>query len=282
MKELIMDSYAKINLALDILYKRDDGYHEIKSIMQSIDLKDRLIFKEIDKGIVIESNNLDLPIDSTNLVCRAYEKLAEITGGSSKGIKVFIEKKIPIAAGLAGGSTNGATTLLALNKLWGLNLTEEELMEIGKGLGADVPFCIMGGTALAQGIGDKLNRIKPFSGKHILLCNPGIRISTEYAYRKVQILKERIDIEGMISSIEADNQRELAEKMANSMEASMIGEHPIIGRIKNIMLENGALGALMSGSGSTVFGIYDDMDKMKFTHKKLLDIADKVFISKTI
>lgn len=139
MEEFIMESYGKINLALDILYKRNDGYHEIKSIMQSINLKDTLKFKEIDKGFVIESNHPELPKDSTNLVYMAWEKLVELTG-ISKGVKVIIEKNIPISAGLAGGSTNGATTLLALNQLWDLNLTENELVKIGKKLGADVPF----------------------------------------------------------------------------------------------------------------------------------------------
>ena len=281
MEEFIMESYGKVNLALDILYKRNDGYHEIKSIMQRIDLKDRLIFKEIDKGLIIESNHPEVPKDTTNLVYRAWEKLREITG-LSKGIKVIIEKNIPIAAGLAGGSTNGATTLLALNQLWDLNLTEKELIKIGKNLGADVPFCIMGGTALAEGIGDKLTKLKSLSNKHILLCNPGIKISTAYAYGKIQFSNKRIDIEGIISSIEEDNLKVLSEKMANSMETPMIGEYPIIGKIKSIMIENGALGALMSGSGSTVFGFYDDEDKMKSTQKKLLNITDKVFISKTL
>ena len=140
----------------------------------------------------------------------------------------------------------------------------------------------MGGTALAEGIGDKLTKLKSLSNKHILLCNPGIKISTAYAYGKIQFSNKRIDIEGIISSIEEDNLKVLSEKMANSMETPMIGEYPIIGKIKSIMLENGALGALMSGSGSTVFGFYDDEDKMKSTQKKLLNITDKVFISKTL
>ncbi|MDR7869651.1 MAG: 4-(cytidine 5'-diphospho)-2-C-methyl-D-erythritol kinase [Tissierellaceae bacterium] len=281
MKDYIMESYGKINLALDILYKRDDGYHEIKSIMQRISLKDRLIFEEIDNGIIIESNHPEVPNDATNLVYRAWEKLVELTG-VSRGIKVIIEKNIPVAAGLAGGSSNGATTLLALNQLWDLNLTEKELMKIGKDLGADVPFCIMGGTALAEGIGEKLTKLKSFSNKHILICNPGIAISTAYAYSKVDFSDNRIDIDGIISSIEEDNLSTLVEKMGNTMEAPMIEEYPIIGKIKNMMVDNGALGALMSGSGSTVFGIYDDEEKMKFTQKKLFNITDKVFMCKTL
>ena len=281
MRELIMDSYGKVNLALDILYKRNDGYHEIKSIMQRISLRDRLIFEEIDHGFVIESNHSQVPKDETNLVYRAWEKLVAITG-ENRGIKVIIEKNIPVAAGLAGGSTNGATTLLALNELWDLKLSEDELMEIGRSLGADVPFCIMGATALAEGIGEKLTKLKPFSGKHILLCNPGIAISTEHAYSQVEFSDKRIDIEAMIKAIDADDLKTLAENMGNTMEGPMIEEYPIIGEIKKLMLGNGALGALMSGSGSTVFGLYDDEEKMKFTEKKLLDIGDKVYLCKTL
>lgn len=281
MRELIMDSYGKVNLALDILYKRNDGYHEIKSIMQRISLRDRLIFEEIDHGFVIESNHSQVPKDETNLVYRAWEKLVAITG-ENRGIKVIIEKNIPVAAGLAGGSTNGATTLLALNELWDLKLSEDELMKIGRSLGADVPFCIMGATALAEGIGEKLTKLKPFSGKHILLCNPGIVISTEHAYSQVEFSDKRIDIEAMIKAIDADDLKTLAENMGNTMEGPMIEEYPIIGEIKKLMLGNGALGALMSGSGSTVFGLYDDEEKMKFTEKKLLDIGDKVYLCKTL
>ena len=155
-------------------------------------------------------------------------------------------------------------------------------MEIGRNLGADVPFCIRGSTSLAEGIGEKLTKLKPLTGKHILLCNPGIAISTEYAYSQVEFSDKRIDIEAMISAIDADNLKTLAENMGNTMEGPMIEEYPVIGEIKDIMLDNGALGALMSGSGSTVFGLYDDEDKMKFTEKKLKDITDKVYSCKTL
>ncbi len=281
MEEFIMESYGKVNLALDILYKRDDGYHELRSIMQRISLKDRLIFQEIDKGIVIECDNKDLPINNSNLVYRAWEKLVEATG-VDKGVKVIIEKNIPLAAGLAGGSSNAATTLIALNQLWKTNLSENDLMTIGKELGADVPFCVIGGTALAQGIGEKLSKLKAFSDKHILLCNPNIAISTEYAYSKLEFSNQRIDIEGMISSIEADDLKSVAEKMGNTMESSIIREYPIIEKIKGIMVDNGALGSLMSGSGSTVFGLYEDQEKMKFTQNKLLEFTDKVYTCKTL
>lgn len=281
MDEFIMDSYGKINLALDILYKREDGYHEIRSIMQRISLKDRLKFTEINEGIIIEANKEEVPLDSTNLVYKAWEKLSKLTG-VRKGVKISIEKNIAVAAGLAGGSSNGAVTLLALNKLWNLGLSQEELMEIGQGLGADIPFCIMGGTALAEGIGEKLRPLKTFTGKHILLCNPGIAISTAHAYSKCSKLNSGIDIEGIIADIEADDLKGLAKKMANTMEEPMIKEYPIIGQIKNIMVENGALGSLMSGSGSTVFGLYDDEEKLKDSRDKLLNISDKIYICKTL
>ncbi len=211
MEELIIESYGKVNLALDILYKRDDGYHEINSIMQRINLKDKLTFTEIEKGVIIESNNPEVPTDSTNLVYKAWEILKDITG-IDKGIHVNIEKNIPIAAGLAGGSSNGAATLQALNQMWNLKLSDIELMEIGKNLGADIPFCIMGGTALAQGIGEKLKSLNPFSKKHLLLCNPGIKVSTEYAYSKINPNGKRLDIQGLIDCIESGDIKCVAEK----------------------------------------------------------------------
>ncbi len=281
MEELIIESYGKVNLALDILYKRDDGYHEINSIMQRINLKDKLTFTEIEKGVIIESNNPEVPTDSTNLVYKAWEILKDITG-IDKGIHVNIEKNIPIAAGLAGGSSNGAATLQALNQMWNLKLSDIELMEIGKNLGADIPFCIMGGTALAQGIGEKLKSLNPFSKKHLLLCNPGIKVSTEYAYSKINPNGKRLDIQGLIDCIESGDIKCVAEKMANKMEEPIIEEYPIIQNIKDIMLKNGALGAIMSGSGPTVFGLFAKEEDSIIAGKKLLNISNRVYKCETI
>ena len=281
MEELIIESYGKVNLALDILYKRDDGYHEINSIMQRINLKDRLTFKEIEEGVIIESNNPEVPTDSTNLVYKAWEILKDITG-IDKGIHVNIEKNIPIAAGLAGGSSNGAATLQALNQMWNLKLSDIELMEIGKSLGADIPFCIMGGTALAQGIGEKLKKLNPFSKKHILLCNPGIKISTKYAYSKINPNGKRLDIQGLIECIESGDIKCVAEKMANKMEEPIIKEYPIIQSIKDIMLKDGALGAIMSGSGPTVFGLFEKEEDSIIAEKNLLNISNRVYKCETI
>lgn len=281
MKELVMESYGKVNLALDILYKRDDGYHEIRSIMQRINLKDRLIFKEIDKGIVIESSHPQMPRDSGNLVYKVWEALSKLLG-IKRGIHVKIEKHIPMAAGLAGGSSNAAATLKALNLIWDLGLSDKDLIQVGKNIGADIPFCLMGGTALAQGIGEKLTRLKPFSGKYILLCKPEIKVSTAEAYGRINPNSDRLDIDGLAQCIEKGDIHCVASKMANKMEEIIVRDHPIIQEIKDIMIENGALGSIMSGSGPTVFGLYNDKDKMNFSQKKLLRKLNKVYMCETI
>ncbi len=263
-----IDANAKINLALDVLSRREDGYHEIRTIMQEISLCDKLIFEEIKSGVEITTNNNKLPIDENNLVCKAYKKMAEIAN-TKTGIRVKIIKNIPLSAGLAGGSTNAAATLLALNQMWGLNLSIEKLMEIGEELGSDVPFCLVGGTKLAEGKGERLKDIKSFKNKHILLVNPGFEISTPYVYSKIKIDDNRIDMEGLIKAIEMDDLHTVANKLENKMEKVVFEEFPIIKDIKDFMLQNGALGALMSGSGASVFSIYEDIEKFKYARKKM-------------
>lgn len=282
MEPLIIDAYGKINLALDVLYKRSDGYHEINTVMQQISLKDRLIFKELDKGIEIESRGLKVPLDGSNLVCKAWEHLKAISG-IDKGIHITIEKNIPIAAGLAGGSTDAAATLKALNQLWNLNLSKERLMEIGVKIGADVPFCLLGGTALAEGIGEVLTPLDSFQGVHILLGNPGIGVSTEYAYGKLDLKnKDPHDLNRLLACIKSRDLECVGESVENIMEAEIIGENPIIKAIKQNMLSTGALGTLMSGSGPTVFGIYQDKPSIIKAKEKLLEIIDKVYICETM
>ena len=190
MKEITLKSYGKINLGLDVLYKRQDGYHEINTIMQQIDLCDTLIIKENKEGLVLKSNSKDLPLDSTNLIYIAWKKIQEKTG-INKGIEVILDKKIPIAAGLAGGSSNAAAILKGLNELWDLGFDEKDLREIGVEIGADVPFCIMGGTALAKGIGEELTKLRPFKDKDLLLVNPGLAISTAEVYKSLNLKEKR-------------------------------------------------------------------------------------------
>lgn len=281
MKELVMESYGKVNLALDVLYKREDGYHEINSVMQQINLKDTLTFSDLNVGIIIESDSNNIPLDERNLVHRAWLKLKEISK-TNRGIHIKIEKRLPVAAGLAGGSSNCAATLVALNQLWNLGLSLEELMDIGVSIGADIPFCLLGGTAKAEGIGEKLTKLKPFKDKYILLGNPGIEVSSADAYNKIKLNKYRINIDKLIQYMESENLECVAKNLKNVMEPAIIMEHPIISQIKDIMLENGALGALMSGSGPTVFGLFEDQDRMLFAKNKLLEKIDRVYNCITI
>lgn len=281
MKKIVTYAYGKINLSLDILSKREDGYHEIESVMQEIDLKDKLTFESLDKGIIIESNSPHIPLDFHNLVYKAWEKMKLYTG-IDRGIHVNIEKNIPVAAGLAGGSSNAAVTFKALNTLWDLDLSKEKLMELAKDIGADVPFCILGGTALGKGIGEVLTPLKPFNDINILICNPGFEISAKYAYSQVDLNDEKIDTNRIIKDIKKKDIKAVSQGMKNKMEAAIIKRYPVIADIKKTMIENGALGSLMSGSGPTVFGIFESKEKLEFAKEKLLKKYPLTYHSKTV
>ncbi len=284
MEEVVIEAYGKINLALDVLYPRDDGYHEIDTIMQQIDLKDTLILRNIDEDkVIIESNCKDIPLDETNLVYKAWEKIVK-EANLKRGIHITIHKNIPVAAGLAGGSTNAAAVLKGLNILWDLNLSQKRLMEIGMEIGADVPFCILGGTAHAKGIGEKLTRIKSFSNKLILLANIGKEVSTADVYDRLDLQnrQDRIPIDKLVEYIEEDMVIELSQNIANVMESVVIEDYPIIAEIKEHMMRHGALGSLMSGSGPTVFGIFDDEEKLLRCKEFLARSVKRVFVTKTI
>lgn len=282
MKEIVIESYGKINLGLDVLHKREDGYHEIKTIMQQISLSDTLTLREMKDDIALGSNNNDLPMDSSNLVYKAWKAIQRRTG-INRGIEINIHKRIPIAAGLAGGSTNASAVLKGLNELWGLGLKEEELKNIGVEIGADVPYCIMGGTALAKGIGEKLTKLRAFKDKNLLLINPGIGISTAQVYNSLKLEKKpKVDIKKIISSIEKDDLKSVAESIANVMEEVVIEKNPIISEIKKDMIKYGALGSLMSGSGPTVFGLFEDEEKSIFCKEKLKEKYATVILTKTV
>ncbi|MBZ2175087.1 4-(cytidine 5'-diphospho)-2-C-methyl-D-erythritol kinase [Schnuerera sp. xch1] len=283
MNEIVVDSFGKVNLALDVLYKRDDGYHEINTIMQQIDLKDTVTLRDRKKGIKIECNDKDVPLDHTNLVYKAWEKIVNKTG-INRGIHIIIQKRIPVSAGLAGGSSNAAAVFKGLNILWNLKLSEEELMKMGLQIGADVPFCITGGTAWAKGIGEKLTKIKSFSNNMILLTNIGVPVSTAHVYDNLDLYnKEKVaDIEKIVRYIEEDNIVKVATSMTNVLEGFVIKEYPIIKEIKKDMIEYGALGSIMSGSGPTVFGIFDDEKKLYNCKEMLEKKVEKVIVTRTI
>lgn len=256
-------AYAKINLGLDVLRKRQDGYHEVRMIMQNIGVCDVLEFEKVqESGIQIDINNSDLPVNEDNLIYKAA-KLIMDKYDIKEGLKVSLTKNIPVAAGLAGGSTDAAATLKAVNDLWTLGLTGEELRNLGVKIGADVPYCIMGGTAISEGIGEILSPICDCPKCYVLIAKPPVGVSTKYVYEHLKI-NELVhpDIDAIIEAIEHDNICAVADNLGNVLESVTIGEYPVIEDIKNIMKENGALNALMSGSGPTVFGLFDNKEKM--------------------
>ena len=256
---------AKINLGLDILRKREDGYHEVRMIMQTIQMYDVLEMKRVRKpGISLSVNYSYIPNDERNLVYKAAKLLMDefqVKGG----VDIHLEKFIPVAAGMAGGSSDAAAALVGVNRLFKLGLSEKDLMERAVNIGADVPYCVMRGTALAEGIGEKLTRIAQVPDCFVLIGKPGINVSTKAAYESLQLdqIQTHPDIDGMIRDIESGDLRAMTEKMENVFEPGIIGRYPVIGEIKALMEEHGALKAMMSGSGPTVFGIFDDRKKME-------------------
>ena len=281
MNSIQLKSRAKINLSIDVLGKRQDGYHLVEMIMQTIDLYDIIKIKEIDiDEININSNSEDIPLNKDNIVYKAA-KLLKDEFNIKKGIDIFIEKNIPVAAGMAGGSSNAAAVLVGLNKLWNLNLSEVKLQEIGLKLGADVPFCISGGAALAEGIGEKLTSIKGLSEDTIILvCKPNLFVSTKDVYKGLDLehIKHRPDNKFLIQCLREGNINLLSKNMVNLLEDVTSKMHEEIKEIENTMLEYNALGSMMSGSGPTVFGLFDNEDDALNGKVELLKKYNQVYI----
>ncbi len=267
---LRIKSRAKINLSIDVLGKREDQYHLVEMIMQSIDLYDYLNIEEIKEGIVIESSNKDIPLDESNIIYKGA-KLIKDKFNISKGIKIKLEKNIPVAAGMAGGSSNGGAVLVGLNKLWDLRLNKKELMDLGLNLGADVPFCILGGAALAKGIGEKLTPIKGLNNVSILICKPDLFVSTAMVYKALDMskVKKRPNTKKLLEYLQAEDLDGICNHMANVLESVTENKYPEIKKIKRKMIEYGALGAMMSGSGPTIFGIFKDFESAAYAKDKL-------------
>ena len=258
-------AFAKINLGLDILRKREDGYHEVRMIMQTIQMYDVLEMKKVKKpGISLSVNYPYIPSDERNLVYKAAKLLMD-EFQVKEGVDIRLEKFIPVAAGMAGGSSDAAAAMVGINHLFKLGLSEKDLMDRAVNIGADVPYCIMRGTALAEGIGEKLTRIAQVPDCYVLIGKPGIGVSTKTAYESLQLdkIQSHPDIDGMIRDIENGNLLAMTDKMGNVFESGIIEKYPVIGEIKDLMEANGALKAMMSGSGPTVFGIFDDREKME-------------------
>ena len=280
MKEISVKALAKINLGLDVVRRREDGYHEVKMVMQTIHLFDRLEMKKTAGGITMTTNLSFLPTNENNLVYKAAKLLMDefqVKGG----VDIHLEKFIPVAAGMAGGSSDAAAALVGINRLFKLGLSQKELMDRAVNIGADVPYCVMRGTALAEGIGEKLTRITQVPDCFVLIGKPGINVSTKAAYESLQLdkISSHPDIDGMIGDIERGDLLAMTQKMGNVFEPGIIEKYPVIGEIKALMESHGALKAMMSGSGPTVFGIFDDREKMEAAAEVLREsrLAKTVF-----
>lgn len=284
MNSIQLKSRAKINLSIDVLGKREDGYHLVEMIMQTIDLFDKIkIFSLKEDTIIIESNSLDIPLDSTNIVYKAAD-LIKKQYNIKEGVKIIIEKNIPIAAGMAGGSSNAAAVLVGLNQLWQLKLSENKLKELGLKLGADVPFCIGGQTALAENIGEKLTKIDGLSENiFILVCKPELFVSTKEIYEEIdlKIIEKRPNNKLLIQLLKENKIQQIADNMYNVLEEVTREKYPVIEEIEKIMMENDALGSMMSGSGPTVFGLYRNREDAENCKNKLLKKFSQVYIVKS-
>lgn len=281
--DISLKALAKINLGLDVVRRREDGYHEVRMIMQTIHLYDRLDIKRTNEpGIQIQTNLSFLPVNENNLIYKAAKLLMD-EFSITDGVSVKLDKRIPVAAGMAGGSTDAAAMLIGVNRLFSLGLTKRELMERGVQIGADVPYCIMRGTALAEGIGEALSSLPPMVKCPVLIAKPSISVSTKFVYQNLKLDDTTIhpDIDRLIDDIKAKNLHDIAAHMGNVLETVTIPNYPVIDEIKKHMLSNGAVGAMMSGSGPTVFGLFDDEDTAKKAYKAMRSshLARQVYLT---
>lgn len=281
---LQLKAYAKINLGLDVVRKREDGYHEVRMIMQTIKLYDKLTFRLLEEDEIRLKTNLGfLPVNEDNLVYKAV-KLLKDTYDVKKGLEIDLFKCIPVAAGMAGGSTDCAAALVGAAKMFGLRLSKQELMKLGVKLGADVPYCVLRGTALSEGIGEVLTPLPPIPDCHILIAKPPISVSTKFVYENLRAneLEKHPDIDGMVVAIKEGNLQGITDRMENVLETVTIPAYPVIEEIKNCMKDHGAINSLMSGSGPTVFGIFDKEEQAERARNIIRekDLAQQVYVVK--
>lgn len=251
-------AYAKINIGLDVLRRRSDGYHEVRMIMQTVDLCDDLLFEKTQQpGIVLKTNNDELPVNGDNLICKAAALLFR-ERGIKEGVKITLTKRIPIAAGMAGGSSDAAATMRGLNELFDMGYSMRELQALGVTLGADIPYCLVGGTMLSEGIGEILTPLPAPPACHLVVAKPDINVSTGFVYGNLHAdtLTEHPDIEGMIEALKIGSLQGITDRLGNVLETVTVKEYPVIEELKELLRSKGAENALMSGSGPTVFGIF--------------------------
>ncbi|MGV8145440.1 MAG: 4-(cytidine 5'-diphospho)-2-C-methyl-D-erythritol kinase [Alkaliphilus sp.] len=283
MKSVQVRARAKINLSLDVIKKRVDGYHEVKMIMQQIDLYDTItLIDNNSQKIKIVTKCEYIPTGPKNIAYIAAELLKKKLD-INRGVDIRIKKNIPVTAGLAGGSSNAASVLLGLNELWDLRLSTKELMILGVDIGADVPFCVLGGAALAEGIGEELIPIRGLENVWIVISKPAFSVSTEGVYKQLDLskLQPRHDINMLINAVEKGDLIRLSKNMFNVLEEVTVSNYPIIKQIKKKMLEYNAIGSMMSGSGPTVFGMYKSYERAKSAQRKLLKLYKQTYIAQT-
>lgn len=282
MEQCIKKAYAKINLGLDVIGRLENGYHEVRMIMQTVGIYDVLTFQKIPQGIVVTTDNGELTTDDNNLIYKAARLMRE-KYELTQGVSIHLEKNIPIAAGMAGGSTDAAATFWGINELFELGASEEELRQLGVKVGADVPYCIMGGTALAEGIGEKLTRLPAPPDCYLLVAKPEINVSTKYVYEHLDAegVERHPDIDGMIRAIEGGSIEGVVNRLGNVLEIVTVKKHTIIEDIKQCMLDDGAMGSLMSGSGPTVFGIFATKEDAQKAGSTIAEkgLAKQIFVT---
>jgi 4-diphosphocytidyl-2-C-methyl-D-erythritol kinase len=282
LKKITIEAKAKINLTLDVLYKRPDGYHEVESIMQTVSLKDWIFLKLIPgPAIELSSNCQELPRDERNLAYKAARLMME-EYQLDAGMAIHIDKNIPIGAGLAGGSADAAAVILGINEMFQLNRPREELMALGKKIGADVPFCIAGKTALARGIGEKILPLKPLSNFGLVLAKPPYYVSTQEVYSRLDVktIQKRPDTPAMMEHIEQRDIGEIASGLCNVLEEVTLKLYPELELIKQHLISHGALGSLMSGSGPTVFGLFESARDAERAAEKIGLDGNEIFVCK--
>lgn len=311
-------AYAKINLGLDVLRRRPDGYHEVKMVMQTVNIWDLLTFKKTEEpGIFLKTDKEELPVGKDNLIYKAAAAIfeeygleaqasreqslgmqaqasgaqasgrqaaeAKSPGCHKPGVEITLKKQIPIAAGMAGGSTDAAAVFHGLNELFGLGMSLQDMQRIGVRLGADIPYCLMGGTALAEGIGERLTALPPPPDCHLVIAKPDIDVSTKFVYENLHAdtLKEHPDIDGMTQAIRRGSLAGITGRMGNVLETVTVRAYPVIDQIKKKMLARGAENALMSGSGPTVFGLFADKERAAGAAKEIegAGLAGQVFVT---
>ena len=280
MDRLELKALGKINLGLDVLGRRENGYHDVRMVMQTVYLYDRIIMKKSKTpGIRLETNLYYLPVNENNLAYQAAQMLMD-EFHIEEGVSIQLDKHIPVAAGMAGGSSNAAAVLFGMNRMFSLGLSQKELMERGVKLGADVPYCIIRGTVLAEGIGEILTPLSPMPKCYVLIAKPAISVSTKMVYEKLDSheIEDHPDIDGILAGLKAGDLKKVAGSMGNVLERVTVDAYPVIDQIKKMMIKEGALNAMMSGSGPTVFGIFEE----KATARKAADAIRDARLTKQV